>query len=237
MSEPGSLFRRPLNRDFKGVRIAWSNDLGELPVDPAVLSVINGRRKTFEAMGLIVEGADPDLTDADWIFKTYRAYSYYLNLHHLLENHRNQIKETVVWNIECGARLSGPDLCRAETLRTALYHRVREFMDTYEFLILPVSQVPPFDVDIEYIKEIDGVPMETYIDWMKSCYFITVTGLPAISVPCGFTDDGLPVGVQIVGRPGDDWGVLQLAYAFQEATGLWKRHPDVTGREAGDSRK
>jgi len=92
---------------------------------------------------------------------------------------------------------------------------------------LPVNQVPPFDVNQPYVTEINGVTMGTYIDWMKSCYFITVTGHPAISVPCGFTPEGLPVGVQIVGRHQDDFGVLQLAYAFEQATQLWKRRPAI----------
>ena len=100
-------------------------------------------------------------------------------------------------------------------------------METHEFLILPVSQVAPFDVTQPYITEINGVEMGTYIDWMKSCYYISVLGLPAISVPCGFTADGLPVGVQIVGRHQDDFGVLQLAYAFQQATEFWKQRPPV----------
>jgi amidase len=123
--------------------------------------------------------------------------------------------------------LAGPQIGQAEVKRTELYHRIRVFMETYEFLILPVSQVPPFDVKQPYIMEINGVQMKTYIDWMQSCYFISVTGLPAISVPCGFTEEGLPVGVQIVGRHQDERGVLQLAYAFQEATGFWKRRPPV----------
>jgi amidase len=108
-----------------------------------------------------------------------------------------------------------------------LYHRLRQFMETHEFLILPVSQVPPFEVNQPYVTEINGIQMETYIDWMKSCYYITVTGHPAISVPAGFTPEGLPVGVQIVGRHQDDFGVLQLAYAFEQATGVWKRRPSV----------
>ena len=100
-------------------------------------------------------------------------------------------------------------------------------MKHYEYLVLPVNQVPPFDVTEPYVSEIEGTKMETYIDWMKSCYFITVTGLPAISIPAGFTDDGLPVGVQIVGRHQDDFGVLQLAHAFEQATGHWKSKPAV----------
>jgi amidase len=100
-------------------------------------------------------------------------------------------------------------------------------MEVYEFLILPVVQVPPFDVNQPYVTEIDGVKMSNYIEWMKSCYYITATGLPAISVPCGFTAEGLPVGVQIVGRYHDDLGVLQLARAFERATGFGERRPPI----------
>jgi amidase len=137
------------------------------------------------------------------------------------------IKDTVIWNTEAGLKLTGPELGQAERKRTELYHRLRQFMETYEYLILPVSQVPPFDVTQPYITEINGVKMGTYIDWMKSCYYITVTGHPAISVPAGFTPEGLPVGIQIVGRHQDDFGVLQLAHAFEQATGVWKRRPAV----------
>ena len=94
-------------------------------------------------------------------------------------------------------------------------------------MICPVNQVPPFDVQQRYITEINGIQLETYIDWMRSCYFITVTGLPAISVPCGFTPEGLPVGIQIVGRHQDELGVLQLAYAFEQATRYWQQRPSV----------
>jgi amidase len=135
------------------------------------------------------------------------------------------MKDTVIWNIEEGRKVTGPQIGRAEIKRTELYHRVRKFMETYEFLICPVTQVPPFDIRQPWIEEIDGVKMNTYIDWMRSCYFITVTGLPAISVPCGFTPQGLPVGIQIVGRHNDDLGVLQLAYAFERETQVWKRRP------------
>ena len=139
--------------------------------------------------------------------------------------HRDKFKDSLIWNIEEGIKLTGPQLGAAERKRTKLYQRVREFMQTYEFLILPVSQVPPFDVKQRYIEEIDGKKMGTYIDWMKSCYYITTIGFPAISVPCGFTADGLPVGVQIVGRHQDDLGVLRLAYAFEQASGFWKKKP------------
>jgi amidase len=227
ITEPGSLFARSLERGFKGVRVAWSRHLGGLPVDPRVTAVIEGQRHAFESLGCLVEDCEPDLTGADEIFKVWRAWRFELAFGELLQTHRDKLKDTVIWNIEEGTKLTGPQIGAAERKRTELYHRVRNFMETYEFLILPVSQVPPFDVNERWLTEINGVKMDTYIDWMKSCYYITVTGLPAISVPCGFTPEGLPVGVQIVGRHQDDLGVLQLAHAFEQATHFWKQRPPV----------
>ena len=124
----------------------------------------------------------------------------------------------MLWEIDRGEKLTAAEVGLAEMKRTELYHRMRQFMERYEFFVLPVSQVPPFDVAQPYPTEIAGVRMETYIDWMKSCYYISLVGNPAISVPCGFTPEGLPVGIQIVGRHRDDWGVLQMAHAFEDAT-------------------
>jgi amidase len=227
IAEPGSLFTRPLERDFKNVKIAWSKDLGKLPVDPRVTQALEKQRRAVEDLGCMVEEGQPDFRDADQIFKVLRAWNFELNFGGLLQHHRGLIKDTVIWNIEEGQKLTGPQIGRAEAKRTELYHRVREFMETYEFLICPVSQVPPFDVNQPYIEGINGVKMETYIDWMKSCYYITVTGLPAISVPCGFTPEGLPVGIQIVGRHNADFSVLQLAYAFEQSTEFRKHRPPV----------
>src|SRR5215207_1737685 len=179
--EPGSLFLCPLERDFAGVRIARSRDLGGLPVDPRVTAVLENQRPVFESLGCAVEDAQPDFAHADEIFKTLRAWRYELAYGELLEDHRDALKDTVVWNIEEGARLSGPQIGRAERKRTELFHRMRSFMESYEFLVSPVSQVPPFDVKQRYVTEIDGERMETYIDWMKSCYYVTVAGLPAAS--------------------------------------------------------
>ena len=227
LAEPGGRFAQPLDRDFRATRIAWSRDLGGLPIDARVTAALDAQRPTFEALGCTIDDREPDFTHADEIFKVLRAWSFESSASELLRTQRDQLKDTVIWNIEAGLRLSGPDIARAERQRTALYQRMHEFMETYEFLICPVSQVPPFDVTQPYIREINGVPMETYIDWMRSCYYISVTGHPAISVPCGFTPEGLPVGVQIVGRHQDEMGVLQLAYAFEQATELWKRRPTL----------
>jgi amidase len=227
LADPGSRFAGPLERDFRGVRVAWSRDLGGLPVDPRVIAVLESQRGVFADLGCVVDAADPDWSDADEIFKIWRAWHYELSLGDLLVTHRDKMKDTVVWNIESGRTITGPQLGWSEKRRTALYQRMREFLDRYEFLVLPVSQVPPFDISRPYIDEINKVKLATYIDWMRSCYYVSVTGLPAIAVPCGFTPEGLPVGLQIVGRHQDDLGVLQIAYAFQEATGFWKHRPRV----------
>ena len=227
IAEPGSKFSETLERDFKGVRIAWSKDLGELQVDPRVTQVLEGQRHVLEEMGCITEEGQPDFSHADEIFKTWRAWHYELLFAELWKTNRELLKSDVIWNIEQGQKLTGPQVGEVEVKRTELFHRVRRFMETHEFLICPVNQVPPFDVKQRWVQEIAGVKMNTYIDWMKSCYYITVTGLPAISVPCGFTPEGLPVGMQIVGRHNNDFGVLQLAHAFEKATGLWQKHPPV----------
>jgi amidase len=223
--EPPSIFTRSLERDFKGVRVAWSRDLGGLPVDPRVVSALESQRHIFEELGCIVEEADPDFQDADEVFRVLRAWSFAAAHEEHLQHHRRLLKETVVWNTEQGLTLSGRDISRAEEMRTQLFLRLCSFMATYEYLLCPVNQVPPFDIDIEYPQEIAGVEMDSYIDWMKSAYFISVTGLPAISVPCAFTPAGLPVGIQIVGRHQQDFAVLQLAYAFEQATNTYQRLP------------
>jgi amidase len=225
IAEPGEKFRPPLGRDFREVRVAWSRDLGGLPIDARVTAVLEAQRATFASLGCVVEDGHPDLSDAREIFQVWRAWSFLMRYGPLLASHRDQLKDTVIWNIEQGMALSARDLGDAEIKRAALYHRVRLFMERHEFLILPVTQVPPFDVTVPYVTEINGVRLPTYIDWMRACSDITVTGLPAISVPCGFTDDGVPVGIQIVGRHQDERGVLQLAHAFEQATGFWKRRP------------
>ena len=225
LSDSGSIFAQPLDRDFKGTRIAWV-DLG-LPYEPNVKNVVNSNRAIFESLGCIVEEAEPDFSDADEISKTWRAWSFEAGLSNEYQKYKDQLKDTVIWNIEQGLQLTGPQLAQIELKRTQLFHRLREFMERYEFLILPVSQVLPFDVNQPYPTEINGEKMLTYIDWMKSCYYISTVGYPALSVPGGFTESGLPVGVQIVGRHHDDWGVLQLGFAFEQATEHWKHHPTV----------
>jgi amidase len=221
IDERGDRFAAPLGRDFNGVRVAWWKDLGGLPVDPRVRAVVDGRRYIFESLGCIVEEAEPDFSGADETFKTLRFWMSHLAALANPERNaqRSLVKDTVRWEMDLGAKLTMAEIAKAEMQRTELYHRVRQFMERYEFFVLPVSQVPPFDVNQPYPNEIAGVKMATYIDWMKSCYYISLVGNPAMSVPAGFTPEGLPVGIQIVARHHDDWGLLQMGHAFEEACG------------------
>ena len=225
-SDP-SVFAKPLERDFKNARVAWCLDLGGLPFDRRVRAVLEVQRKTFSDLGCVVEDMCPDFTGADEIFLTIRAWYYWHTLGPLLEKHRRQMKAEAVWQIELGGRLSGGDIANAMARQGELMERMRRFHEKYEFFLCAVNQVPPFDATIAWPGEIEGVKMKTYIDWMKSAYRITPTFCPSISVPAGFTDEGLPVGIQIVGRYRDDLGVLQIAQAFEQATRFGLKHPKI----------
>ena len=227
IEEPGSRFAAPLGRDFRGVRVAWWKDLGGLPFEPSVREIVNAQRSVLESLGCVVEEAEPDFSGADETFKTLRFWRSCLASLALPAESLPLVKDTIRWEVECGKKLTAADVGMAEMKRTELYHRVRRFMERYEFFVLPVNQVPPFDVTQHYPGEIARVKMQTYIDWMKSCYYISLVGNPAISVPCGFTSEGLPVGIQIVGRHHDDWGVLQMAHAFEQARNLPDCPPPV----------
>jgi amidase len=229
-SDP-SIFAKPLQRDFKNVRIAWSPDLGGLPLDRRVRAVLETQRKTFVDLGCVVEEACPDFADADEIFLTIRAWNYWHTLGPLLKEHRQQMKPEAIWQIESGSKLSGSDVAGAMARHGELIQRMRLFQEKYEFLICAVNQVPPFDAKVNWPHEINGVAMEHYIAWMKSAYWITPTFCPALSVPAGFTEEGLPVGIQIVGRYRDDLGVLQIAHAFEQATGFGKIRPQIAVAE------
>ena len=233
IEQPGEMFAGPLERDFQRTPIAFSLDLeGQIPVHADVRSTLLPAADVLTGLGCELEQAAADFRDADNIFKVFRAWRFAMKYGPMMGQHRDKMKETVCWNVEQGLKLTGIQLADAARQRSILLGRVQRFFEKYEFLVMPVSQVPPFDVEQPYVEEIDGARMDTYIDWMQSCYFITVTGLPAISLPYGFTAEGLPVGIQIVGRHHDEWGVLQLAHALQEATGTWKHAPAVATGES-----
>jgi amidase len=226
IEQTGEQFARPLERSFKGVRVAMFKDLG-LPWDPEVKSAVAAQGKVLESLGCIVEEAEPDFSGADEAFLAWRHWSTELSFGDLLATRGDQLNEYIHWHVEEGRKLTGPYLARVEAKRSALFQRMVAFTNKYEFFVLPVNQVLPFDVTTHYPTEIAGVKMENYISWMKSAYFVSATGNPAMSVPCAFSQGGLPIGMQIVGRHHDEWGVLQLGYAFEQATGVGGRRPGV----------
>jgi len=229
ITEPGRIFGSSLARSFKKARIAWSRNLGGLPMDSRVTAVLEKQKAVFRGLGCIVEEAEPDFSGAAEAFETLRAVAFVQSYGELVRTRRGDVKDSIIWNVEQGWQLKPEQVARAEALRSQLFHRMRVFLESYDFLLCPVNQLPPFPQETEYPTEIAGVRMTNYLDWMKSCYYITVTSHPAVSVPAGFTGDAkpLPVGLQIVGRYRDDFGVLQLAHAFEQETQVWRQRPSI----------
>jgi len=218
-------FAEPLASRPQEVRIAWSPDLGGLPMDPGVRAVIEQQRQIFEDLGCIVEEACPEFEDVDDIFLTLRAWTNWQIYGPLLVQHREEIKPEAIWDIEAGAALTGADVAHAMLRHRELHERMRRFEERFAFFVCAVNQVPPFDAELAWPRAINGVAMEHYLAWMRSTYWISTTGRPAVSVPAGFTPQGLPVGMQIVGRWRQDEGLLRMAYAFEQATGIGQKRP------------
>jgi amidase len=216
-----------LGRDLRGVRVAWAPDLGGLPLDPRVRAVLDTQRATFEALGCIVEDACPDLTAADDIFLAIRRWRTAAVYGPLVRTHRELMKPELLEEIEAGLALRGSDVAAAMLRHGQLMERVRRFFDNHAVLVCAVNQLPPFDASLTWPADVAGVRMEHYVAWMRTAYWISATFGPALSVPAGFTPDGLPVGIQIVGRFRDDWTVLQIGHAFEQATRVGQRRPSI----------
>jgi amidase len=215
----------------KGWRVAWTPDLhGLVPVEDEVVRVCEGALKVFRALGCKVEGACCGFGEVNDIVLGTRGLSMVAMHADKLAQWEPVMQRGLVWNIKQGLSLTPEAIARAEKLRTQLWHRVRLFMQRYDLLVLPTVAVLPFPVEQPYPTEINGKPLENYTQWFFLTYGITVTGLPAISIPCGFTRSGLPVGLQIVGRRRQEAAVLRAAAAF-EAAAPWAdaTPPTVTG--------
>lgn len=222
----GFLARLPERLD--GLRVAWAPDLGgRVTVDPAITGVLQAALPVFESLGAHVTEDCPDLEGADEVFGTLRAWLFDASFSDLTHRHPDQVKESVRWNAAMGARLTGADLARAERRHTTLHEQVVEFFDRYDVLLAPTTQVLPFPVELEYPTEIAGVRQDDYLEWMRSCTLLSPTGCPSLSVPGGFTPDGLPVGLQVVGRPRADRRVLEVGHAFEQATCFGERRPPL----------
>ena len=229
---PGS-FADVAPADLKGCRVAYSRDLGMLPVEPAVTEAIERALPLLADLGCVVEQAHPDLSGGAEAFDVIRALRFAGDHAATLRDHRAQLKDTVIWNIERGLAVTVDQILRAHELRTAQFLRMSAFLERFDVLILPVSQVLPFPVEVDWVRSINGVPMATYIDWMQSCSLITMTSHPALSLPCGFTPEGLPVGAQIVGRYRGEAELLAFAAAWEAALDVASRRPALAHAETG----
>jgi amidase len=229
LEAPGATFGAPLvAADLSGVRVALSVDLGgAFAVDDAVAGVVRRQGDVLEANGAIVEDAHPVLHGADAAFRTLRAWAFHHRFRTLLDKRPDDFKESLRENIMAGADLTGDDVARAYQRLTSIHDRMRVFFESHDVLALPVSQVPPFSADEEYPADINGVAQETYLDWMRSAYLITVTGCPALSVPAGHTAQGWPVGIQLVGPVRGERRLLEVAHAFEQATRVGDRRPGL----------
>jgi amidase len=230
LESPGVGFAPPLGQaDLTGVRVALSVDLGgAFPVDARVAAVVRDQAGVLAGLGADVRDAHPVLPTADAAFRTLRAWVFFTRFSTVLQKRPEAFPRSLRDNISAGAELTARDVARAYQQLTSISERMRVFFEDNDVLVLPVSQVPPFDADEEYPTVVDGVPQEGYLDWMRSAYLITVTGCPALSLPAGFTPEGWPVGVQLVGPARGERRLLEVAHAVEQATRVGERRPTLT---------
>lgn len=219
-SEPAS--------DLRGWRVGWSQTLGGLPVEPEVTEVLEREGRTaLGELGAEIRDMEPDFEGAEFSFRTLRAWEMVQKYGELYRTRKDELSENIVANIEMGLDLTAADVYDAHTARTRLYTRMVELFGKIDILATPTVQLPPFPVEWTWPREVAGEVQPDYIGWMRSCWYVSATGLPAISVPCGFTADGLPVGIQFVGRPLGEVELLRFAQAFEAANPAWERRPEV----------
>lgn len=215
-------------RSLRGWRVGWSQTLGGLPVEPAVTEVLErDGHPVLESLGAEVREIEPDFEGAEEAFRTLRAWDMAQKYADLYRERRDDLSENIIWNIEAGLDLTAKDVYDAQIARTRLHNRMMDLFGDIDILAAPTVQLPPFPVEWTWPREVASVPQEDYLGWMRSCWYVSATTLPAISVPCGFTDDGLPVGIQLVGRPLGEVDLLRFALAFEHANPAWRRRPEI----------
>jgi amidase len=218
---PAVPYAEAVLRPMPLARVAFSPDLGGItPVDPEVAALCRQAAGRFAQLGAVVEEASPDLGTAVEVFRVLRAAQFAGNMAPLLAEQRGRLKPEVVWNVEHGMRLAADEIGRAERERGVLQRRMAEFLGRHDLLLCPAAIVPPFPVETRYLEELNGHRFPSYIDWVAITYAITLTGCPALSLPCSFTAGGLPVGMQIVGPPRGEARLLAAAAMLEDALGL-----------------
>jgi len=220
LEAPTNPFLAAAERPQAPGRVGWSPDLGLWPVDPEIVAVCEAAMRRLEDTGAIVEPTCPDFSDAAETFHTLRAGAFVAKLAPLLETARDQLKPDVVWNIEKGLSQTQADLARAWRGRAAITARVAAFFETNDLLACPTTVVPPFPVEQRYVESVGDHRFETYVDWLGITYTLTLTGCPVISIPCGLTAAGLPVGLQLMARPRAEAVLFSYAALLEGLLGL-----------------
>ena len=221
----GPSFVEALQKAELPKRVAFSPDLGIVSMEKEIAQICSGAGSIFEGMGVDVTDDSPDFTGVLEAFQTLRAVLFATLMEPILAKHREHIAPEIIGNIERGLNITPAQIFDAERVRIELYQKIIKFFETHDFLICPAASIAPFPVEQRYVTEIDGKPCETYIDWFSITFALTMTACPTMSVPCGFTSKGLPVGVQIMGKPRGEAALLGAAKLFEEATGISRKVP------------
>jgi amidase len=225
LTDPGESFREVIPLTLRGLRVGVTLDFGNLSVDQQIRERVSALASTLEGLGATVDDACPDLRGASEAFYVLRAHNFHGGFGALPPAQRPQLKDSIIWNLEAGEALSADDLVRANQQRAVVFESVAEFFTSYDFLIGPTTQVLPFDLNLPWVTEIDGVPQADYLAWMQSCCVITTTGCPALSLPAGFSTDGLPIGAQLVAPIREEARLLSFAKSLEEATSYATQTP------------
>ena len=206
-------------------RIAFSADLGVTPVDPEVAQICERAAMRFSELGAIVEHDHPDFSGLQEVFQVHRAMSYAASFGPLLEANRSVFKPEIVWNVEKGLALTVDEIMAAMVTRSQIYARAQRFFAQTDLILTPATVVPPYPVEQRFVERIGDYQFSNYIEWCSIAYAFTVIGAPALSIPCGFTQSGLPVGLQIVAAPRQEARLLSAALAFEELAGICTQLP------------
>ena len=206
-------------------RVAFSPDLSIVSIEKEIAEICGAATRVFADIGAEVTDEIPDFTGVLEAFQTLRAVLFATMMEPILEQHRDKIAPEIIGNIERGLNIMPSQIFEAERVRIELFKKILAFFETHDFLICPAASIAPFSVDQRYVTEIDGKPCETYIDWFSITFALTMTSCPTISVPCGFTSEGLPVGIQIMGKPRGEAALLLVAKQFEQAIGIAAQLP------------
>jgi amidase len=220
LPKPPTSFVSAVRSGWKPARVAYSPDLGITPVDPEVAAITRAAAGRFAEIGAVVEDAAPDFSMAHDCFNVLRARAFAVGHQDKLVNHRDKLKPEVIWNIEKGMALTLADIAKAERQRAEMYKSTLRFFGSYDLICTPATIVPPYPVEQRYVEEVNGVKFDNYVHWLSIAYAFTLVSCPAISIPCGFTKSGLPVGLQIAARPRADARLLAGARAIETLLGV-----------------